>query len=79
MKSVGPQNNGQIFVQGDCFLYLFIRIFSCLFCPQTKPSKEESLEHMRYQHGFTIPDKQYLEDEDGLLKYLGNFFFFFNL
>ncbi|PAV74798.1 hypothetical protein WR25_11816 [Diploscapter pachys] len=48
-----------------------LSVTSCLFCPQTKSSKEESLEHMRYQHGFAIPDKQYLEDEDGLLKYLG--------
>ncbi|KHJ80273.1 zinc finger, C2H2 type [Oesophagostomum dentatum] len=46
-------------------------ITSCLFCPQTKPTKEESLEHMRFHHGFVLPDKKYLVDEDGLLKYLG--------
>ncbi|VDM65418.1 unnamed protein product [Strongylus vulgaris] len=46
-------------------------ITSCLFCPQTKTTKEESLEHMRFHHGFVLPDKKYLVDEDGMLKYLG--------
>ncbi|KHJ80769.1 hypothetical protein OESDEN_19552, partial [Oesophagostomum dentatum] len=48
-----------------------LSITSCLFCPQTKPTKEESLEHMRFHHGFVLPDKKYLVDEDGMLKYLG--------
>ena len=47
---------------------------SCLFCPQTKSTKAESLEHMRFHHGFVIPDQKYLVDEDGLLKYLGFFY-----
>ncbi|CAJ0596933.1 unnamed protein product [Cylicocyclus nassatus] len=46
-------------------------ITSCLFCAQTKASKEEALEHMRFHHGFVLPDKKYLVDEDGMLKYLG--------
>lgn len=28
---------------------------------------------MRFHHGFQLPDKKYLVDEDGLLKYLGVF------
>ncbi|EYB86217.1 hypothetical protein Y032_0283g1324 [Ancylostoma ceylanicum] len=48
-----------------------IPVTSCLFCPQTKPTKEESLEHMRFHHGFVLPDKKYLVDEEGMLKYLG--------
>ncbi|KAK6040632.1 hypothetical protein COOONC_21863 [Cooperia oncophora] len=48
-----------------------IPITSCLFCPQTTSSKEEAGEHMRFQHGFALPDRKYLVDEDGMLKYLG--------
>uniref|UniRef100_A0A1I7XJU7 C2H2-type domain-containing protein n=1 Tax=Heterorhabditis bacteriophora TaxID=37862 RepID=A0A1I7XJU7_HETBA len=48
-----------------------IPVTSCLFCPQTKTSKEASLQHMWFHHGFAFPDKQYLVDEEGLLKYLG--------
>ncbi|VDN33925.1 unnamed protein product, partial [Cylicostephanus goldi] len=32
---------------------------------------EEALEHMRFHHGFVLPDRKYLVDEDGMLKYLG--------
>ncbi|WKY01525.1 hypothetical protein Q1695_015491 [Nippostrongylus brasiliensis] len=46
-------------------------ITSCLFCPQTTSSKEDAAEHMRFHHGFVLPDKKYLVDEEGMLKYLG--------
>ncbi|KAK5983500.1 C2H2-type domain-containing protein [Trichostrongylus colubriformis] len=48
-----------------------IPITSCLFCPQTTSSKEEAAEHMRFHHGFVLPDRKYLVDEEGMLKYLG--------
>ncbi|VDO10692.1 unnamed protein product, partial [Haemonchus placei] len=48
-----------------------IPITSCLFCPQSTPSKEEAAEHMRFHHGFVLPDRKYLVDEEGMLKYLG--------
>ncbi|XGW14466.1 hypothetical protein V3C99_000628 [Haemonchus contortus] len=48
-----------------------IPITSCLFCPQSMPSKEEAAEHMRFHHGFVLPDRKYLVDEEGMLKYLG--------
>ncbi|CAI4229695.1 unnamed protein product [Auanema sp. JU1783] len=43
---------------------------SCLFCPTVKSTVEGKLEHMRFHHGFLIPDKKYLTDEKGLLRYL---------
>ncbi|VDO40637.1 unnamed protein product [Haemonchus placei] len=48
-----------------------IPITSCLFCPQSTPSKDEAAEHMRFHHGFVLPDRKYLVDEEGMLKYLG--------
>ncbi|KAJ1345608.1 hypothetical protein KIN20_000182 [Parelaphostrongylus tenuis] len=48
-----------------------IPITSCLFCPQTKSSKEQISEHMEFHHGFTLPDRKYLVDEEGMLNYLG--------
>lgn len=48
-----------------------IPITSCLFCPQAKSNKEEIAEHMKFHHGFSLPDKKRLVDEDGMLNYLG--------
>ncbi|KAK6024111.1 zinc finger, C2H2 type [Ostertagia ostertagi] len=48
-----------------------IPITACLFCPQTTSSKEEAAEHMKFHHGFALPDRKYLVDEDGMLNYLG--------
>ncbi|CAI5444932.1 unnamed protein product [Caenorhabditis angaria] len=46
-------------------------VTSCLFCPQTKNKLEEIREHMRFHHGFVLPDEKYLIDEQGCLEYLG--------
>lgn len=46
-------------------------ITSCLFCPHTTSSKEQAAEHMRFHHGFTLPDEKYLVDKEGMLEYLG--------
>ncbi|VDM58886.1 unnamed protein product [Angiostrongylus costaricensis] len=48
-----------------------IPITSCLFCPQAKSNKEQIAEHMKFHHGFSLPDRKHLVDEDGMLNYLG--------
>ncbi|VDO60949.1 unnamed protein product [Heligmosomoides polygyrus] len=48
-----------------------IPITSCLFCPQTTSSMADAAEHMKFHHGFALPDRKYLTDEEGMLKYLG--------
>ncbi|CAJ0916081.1 unnamed protein product, partial [Mesorhabditis belari] len=46
-------------------------ITSCLFCPQTAGTFDKNLEHMKTRHDFTVPDKQYCADLEGLIQYLG--------
>eukprot|EP00899_Mesostigma_viride_P022637 jgi/Mesvir1/3558/Mv12024-RA.1 len=44
----------------------------CLFCVQrTLASTQECVEHMHREHGFFIPDAEFLVDPEGLLEYLG--------
>lgn len=44
----------------------------CLFCDLTLDGTIEGcVEHMHKQHGFFIPDTEYLKDPRGLLNYLG--------
>eukprot|EP00897_Mesotaenium_endlicherianum_P008097 jgi/Mesen1/7315/ME000376S06479 len=47
-------------------------VASCLFCT-TKPKEdlEACAEHMHREHGFFIPDADYLKDPQGMLQYLG--------
>ncbi|OJJ77717.1 hypothetical protein ASPBRDRAFT_36972 [Aspergillus brasiliensis CBS 101740] len=42
----------------------------CLFCPQKSANVEENTEHMFKTHGMFIPEKDYLIDLEGLLRYL---------
>jgi pre-60S factor REI1 len=42
----------------------------CLFCNYTSPSTELNVHHMGKQHGFFVPEKEYLVDLDGLINYL---------
>lgn len=44
---------------------------ACLFCGLASESAEENVVHMGRQHGFFIPDKEYLVNLPGLLMYLG--------
>jgi pre-60S factor REI1 len=45
---------------------------SCLFCSVTPfADQEETARHMQKEHGFFIPDREYLVDLPGLLLYLG--------
>lgn len=44
---------------------------SCLFCKKTFPAVDKTSDHMFNQHGLYIPEKKYLVDLEGLLKYLG--------
>ncbi|XP_028967691.1 zinc finger protein 622 [Galendromus occidentalis] len=48
-----------------------IPIHVCLFCNRKSVDSEGNLEHMAKAHSFFIPDPDYLEDLEGLLKYLG--------
>ncbi|KAG6511044.1 hypothetical protein ZIOFF_029093 [Zingiber officinale] len=43
----------------------------CFICDQKYESIESCMVHMHKQHGFFIPDIEYLEDPEGLLTYVG--------
>lgn len=43
----------------------------CLFCGKSHNSFEAAIEHMHREHGFFIPDAEFLKDPTGLLTYLG--------
>ena len=43
---------------------------ACLFCPQTSSSVSQNLDHMHSEHGFFVPDADYLVDVSGLLAFL---------
>ncbi|CAM9790896.1 unnamed protein product [Ectocarpus sp. 12 AP-2014] len=42
----------------------------CIFCDLVSPSFEENFAHMLRQHGFFIPDVEYLQDPEGLIAYV---------
>ena len=42
----------------------------CLFCNYLSPSLDLSLNHMKRQHGFFIPEREYLVDLDGPINFL---------
>lgn len=48
---------------------------TCLFCQRKYNSNfasvEDNLEHMRSKHGLFIPERNFLTDAEGLLRYLG--------
>lgn len=43
----------------------------CLFCSLTSVSFEANVAHMSFLHSFFIPEREYLIDLPGLIKYLG--------
>ncbi|KAI8332905.1 C2H2 type zinc-finger-domain-containing protein [Chlamydoabsidia padenii] len=43
---------------------------SCLFCHHTTDHFDTNLQHMIQQHGFFLPDVEYLKDAPGLISYL---------
>ncbi|KAI9317949.1 C2H2 type zinc-finger-domain-containing protein [Dichotomocladium elegans] len=45
-------------------------LVGCLFCSQLSADFDANLNHMRLAHGFFLPDKEYLKDPEGLIKYL---------
>jgi pre-60S factor REI1 len=47
----------------------------CLFCNYTSPTVDLNLNHMSKQHGFFIPEREYLVDLTGLLNYLSETIF----
>eukprot|EP00903_Cladosiphon_okamuranus_P014486 g13437.t1 len=42
----------------------------CIFCDFVSPSFEDNCAHMLKQHGFFIPDVEYLKDPQGLVAYV---------
>lgn len=44
----------------------------CMFCSAAQSSLEASIEHMRTVHGFFVPERKYLSDLVGLLRYLAD-------
>lgn len=44
----------------------------CMFCSAAQSSLEASMEHMRASHGFFVPERKYLVDLAGLLRYLAD-------
>ncbi|KAF2735283.1 hypothetical protein EJ04DRAFT_552060 [Polyplosphaeria fusca] len=47
-------------------------LLECLFCNYRSPSFSLSLHHMDRFHGMFLPEKDYLEDPEGLIKYLNH-------
>ncbi|SAL97529.1 hypothetical protein [Absidia glauca] len=45
-------------------------IISCLFCSHTSDHLDANIHHMVQQHGFFLPDIEYLMDIPGLISYL---------
>lgn len=45
-------------------------IDQCLFCNYKSPTLDLNLNHMSKQHGFFIPEREYLVDLEGLVNYL---------
>ncbi|KAG0623291.1 hypothetical protein M758_3G163200 [Ceratodon purpureus] len=43
----------------------------CLFCGRNHADFEACIEHMHRDHGFFVPDAEYLKDPVGMLTYLG--------
>ncbi|GBG62406.1 hypothetical protein CBR_g30359 [Chara braunii] len=43
---------------------------NCMFCRKAHEGVDECVEHMHREHGFFIPDAEYLKDLTGLLEYL---------
>jgi pre-60S factor REI1 len=43
----------------------------CLFCHHSSDSLAKNIKHMTVEHGFFIPDIEYLVDLEGLISYLG--------
>lgn len=43
----------------------------CLFCGRSHVDFEACIEHMHREHGFFVPDAEYLKDPVGMLTYLG--------
>lgn len=44
---------------------------ACLYCPYLSPSLALNVSHMTKAHGFFIPERPYLSDLEGLVRYLG--------
>ena len=45
---------------------------TCLFCPRSFETFDVKMSHMHRSHGFFVPDREYLVDEQGLVGYLAN-------
>lgn len=46
------------------------QVLDCLFCNYRSPTRDLNLAHMQRFHGLFIPEQEYLDDLDGLLKHL---------
>ncbi|WFD23529.1 pre-60S factor rei1 [Malassezia equina] len=44
----------------------------CMFCSESQASLEASVQHMQHAHGFFVPERKYLTDLNGLLRYLAD-------
>lgn len=57
-------------VEETCASGIHRSIISCLFCHHTSDHLDANICHMVQQHGFFIPDIEYLMDISGLISYL---------
>ena len=48
-----------------------IGIEECLFCSYISKSLEDNVKHMTSNHGFFLPDAEFIVDLEGLITYLG--------
>jgi pre-60S factor REI1 len=47
-------------------------LLNCLFCSHVSLDIDTNLQHMSKFHGFFLPDIEYLQDREGLVKYLSH-------
>ncbi|EMC99657.1 hypothetical protein BAUCODRAFT_30032 [Baudoinia panamericana UAMH 10762] len=64
----GPTNDSEM--QEDEEYEHKADLAQCLFCNFLSPATDSNLAHMSRQHGFFVPEKDYLVDLNGLLNYL---------
>ncbi|KAM4706293.1 cytoplasmic 60S subunit biogenesis factor ZNF622 [Rhinophrynus dorsalis] len=71
MEDVDGTNDTTIITAESTPLIGAIPVTDCLFCPHHSRSLMKNIAHMTKVHSFFIPDIEYLQDLQGLIKYLG--------
>ncbi|OQN98377.1 hypothetical protein B0A48_15645 [Cryoendolithus antarcticus] len=65
-----PAADAEKMDEGDEEFEYKAELAQCLFCNYMSPSLDLNVNHMQKQHGFFVPEKDYLVDLPGLVNYL---------